>query len=84
MLSCLTEISNGGGKVYGNLIVLQKTSYLVGIFWKIRYRPGTSYISAILWDQGGVAFVNMIKNLVYIFFSIAPSQRQSGRKFWSF
>lgn len=35
--SRLTEISNGGGEVYGNLIARQKISYLVGLSWKIRF-----------------------------------------------
>lgn len=37
VLSRLTNISNGGGEVYGNLTALQKKSYLVGLFWKIRF-----------------------------------------------
>jgi hypothetical protein len=80
VLSLLIVKSNGGGKASGKFTVQQKISYSVGLFWKIKFRPGTIFRSESLRAWDGVVCVRWVWNPTFIYFSHVLMHRMFGRK----
>ena len=57
---------SGGGRRFGNIIVLLNVDYSGGVFLRTRYISGKIFISGVLLARDGVPYAELRGNLWYI------------------